>query len=623
MKPTLSSWAPRRRQPNRRRGSRRSTAPAVSPVLVITVVCVVAAVVALAVWAMPSGQADSEPLGGTAIVRRGDLEITVNENGSLRARDSISIVNEVEGSSTIAEIVPEGTFVQKGALLLKMDSKEMEDRKATESATLDSLRAEYEAAKINLEIQRKEAESAIAAAEQKVTFAEMDLKKYLEGDYPQDLRDADSAIMIAEAEYKQAETELYWTEKLFEKDAVTRQKVDTDKLNLDKARIAVEKAKKSRELLEKYQYVKQKATLEAACIESRRELARVKQQMQNNEQLKIAAVNSAKTRLDIRQDSYDRLLAQLEKMTIRAPGQGMIVYEKPRRWENNQPLAVGGNIHFRQKLMTLPDLSAMEIVVTVNETEIERVAVGQRANIVIDALPDRKYTGRVRQVAVMAEQGQRMATDVKEYEVVVSINESTEGLKPDMSGRAEIQCKTIKNQLLIPVTGVRMLHGHTAAIVKTPSGLEARKVEVGETNDKFIVITSGLEEGEEVLLYEPKVLPQIPWEATAEPEPKATSADETPFNGSGALQPPATVPGNETATDPNAAKRAEILKRLREATSEEDKLKIQEELRALGGGSGRRGSRGGENGQSRGPRTRPDDAGPTGSNPGAPGGGAR
>jgi HlyD family secretion protein len=617
MKSTLSNWAPRSPRPTRRPGSGPATAPAVSTVLVVTIVCVVAAVVALAVWAFPVGRADSEPPGGTAVARRGDLEITVNENGNLRARDSISIMNAVEGNSTVAEIVPEGSFVQKGDLLLKMDSKEMEDRKASDSAALDSLKAEYEAAKINLDIQKKEAESAIAAAEQKVTFAEMDLKKYLEGDYPQSLRDADSAIKIAEAEYKQAETELYWTEKLFEKDAVTRQKVDTDKLNLDKARIAVEKAKKSRELLEQYQYVKQKATLEAACIESRRELARVKQQMQNNEQLKTAAVSSAKTRLDIRQDSFDRLLAQLDKMTIRAPSQGMIVYEKPQRWRGEQALSVGGSTYFRQKLMTLPDLSVMEIVVNVNETEIERVAVGQKATIIVDALPDRKYTGQVRQVAVMADANQRAATDVKEYEVVVSINESTEGLKPDMSGRAEIQCKTIKDQLLVPVTGIRMLRDHAAAIVKTSYGLEARKVKVGETNDKFIIITSGLEEGDEVLLYDPKVMPEIGWEATGEAEAKARSADEAPLNGSRDLQPPATVPGNETATDPNAAKRAELFKRLQEATSDEEKQKIGNELRALGGGSGRRGSRGGgENGQSRAPRTRPDGAG-------GPGGGAR
>lgn len=597
MRPTLNAWSFRPGRSRRPGLECRPAARGVSKVLVIAIVALVAVGVgALALWGFSSGGGDSEPPGGSAVARRGDLVITVSESGDLKAKESISIINEVEGQSTIAEIVPEGKTVEKDEVLLRMDSKDLVDRQAQMEADLGTLEAEHKSAVLNLEIQKKEAESAIAAAEQKVTFAKMDLDKYLQGDYPQQQRAMESDIAISKAEFQQAKDELYWTEKLLEKDAVTRQKLETDKLNLEKARISVEQAEENLRLLKAFEYVKQKTTLESNCVESQRELERVKQQMDNNTQVKEAQVKSAKTRLDIKNNAYETMRRQIDHMVIKAPQAGMIVYEKPPRWRNDQPLEVGGSIHYQQKLMTLPDLSAMEIVVRINETEIERVAVGQRANIYVDARQDRTYTGTVKRVAVMAEQGSRGSPDVKVYEAVVSIEQATEGLKPDMSARAEILCNVIKDQLLIPVTGMRVLRGRGAAIVKTAGGLEVRPIETGETNDKFIIIKSGLSEGDEVLLYEPKVMPEIPWTAPEKKEPELPPVDPEATEMPTVREPRA--PGNGTgpaAGTVDPAKLAEIRKRLEAATTDEERQKIREEMRALGGGT-RRGNRGGTEG---------------------------
>ena len=599
MRPTLNAWSHRSPTPRRPREC-RPAAQGVSKVLVIAVVAAVAVGVgALALWGFPGRGGSDEPPGGTAIAHQGDLVITVSESGSLRAKESISIINEVEGQSTIAEIVAEGKQVEKDDVLLKMDSKDLVDRMAQLEADLGTLEAEYRSAVLNLEIQEKEAESAIAAAVQKVLFAKMDLKKYLEGDYPQRQREVESDIAIAEAECRQAEDELMWTEKLFKVDAVTQQKVETDRLNVKKARISVDRTKESQRLLTEFEYIKQKTTLESACVESERELERVRKQMDNNTQVRQAQVTSAKTRLDIKNSTFTTMKRQIDRAVIKAPASGMIVYEKPPRWRNDQPLEVGGKINYQQKLMTLPDLSAMEIVVSINETEIERVAVGQRANIFVDARQDQTYSGTVKRVAVMADQGSRNSPDVKVYEAVVSLDQATEGLKPDMSARAEILCKVIKDQLLIPVTGMRVLRGRSAAIVKTPAGLEVRLIEAGETNDKFIIIKSGLSEGDEVLLYEPQAMPEIPWAAPEKKVPDLPPVD---------LQAPVAPLGQQDAppaagtVDP--AKRAEFLKRLGEATTDEERQKIRDEMRAQGITAGsRRGNRGTDGAAPRGGQT--------------------
>ena len=201
---------------------------------------------------------------------------------------------------------------------------------------------------------------------------------------------------------------------------------------------------------------------------------------------------------------------------------------------------------------------------------------------------------KVKKVAVMAEQGWG-TPDVKAYTTVVSINQATDGLKPGMSARVEVLCKVIRDKLVTPVTGMRMLRGRTAAVVKTSSGLEVREIKIGETNDKFVVIKAGLLEGDEVLLYEPKVMPKIPWaepvkETPTIPEPVEPTPDE------------AAEKKPDEADKPDAAEIERLRKRLQNATAEE-RQRILDQLRKQRGrgrpdaqGTGRAGRPRGEGG---------------------------
>lgn len=489
--------------------------------------------VAAAVGFSGGGDGPDASGSGTALARRGDLVIRVTEEGTLRAKESVNITNEVAGASTVAELVDEGTYVEKGQVILRMDSKELIDSKTQQEAKLQTVEAEYKAAVLNLVIKKSEAQSKLSKAEQKVRFAKMDLEKYLQGDYPQKKRKAESAIAIAKAEMKQAEDNLYWTERLLEKGVVTRQKLDGDKLTVERARIKVTETTEALRLLEKYEYVKEKARLESEYAEGQKELLRVKQQNESNIALMAAQVASSKTRLDIHKADFTKLLEQIEKTVIRAPQSGMLVYEDPHRWSNNQPLAVGVTTRYGQKLFKLPDLSEMEVDVKIHESQIERIKVGQQAEIRINAFAGQMFPGKVKRIGVMASRQRWFNPDIKVYETVVSLDSETKRMKPGMSAEVRITCRTIKGVLLVPVTGVHVLNGRDAAIVKTASGLEIREVAIGETNDKFVVVTSGLEAGDEVLLYEPEVMPTIPW-----PPPQKKKV--APSNADG--QPPARRP---------------------------------------------------------------------------------
>jgi hypothetical protein len=104
------------------------------------------------------------------------FDITTTALGELRAKNQIELRNELDSESTITEILPEGTFVEKGTVLIRLNSEEIENRIDEETLQLKSAQADAVAAENDYEIQESENDSALRAARLKVEIAELDLQ---------------------------------------------------------------------------------------------------------------------------------------------------------------------------------------------------------------------------------------------------------------------------------------------------------------------------------------------------------------------------------------------------------------------------------------------------------------
>jgi HlyD family secretion protein len=91
---------------------------------------------------------------------------------------------------------------------------------------------------------------------------------------------------------------------------------------------------------------------------------------------------------------------------------------------------------------------------------------------------------------------------VKEYETILQIDDLPKdaGLKPGMTGNVKIFVKERHSVLIVPVQAVSQHEGQHYCYVVGETAIERREVAVGENNDKFVEIKSGLEEGEKVTL---------------------------------------------------------------------------------------------------------------------------
>ena len=436
-------------------------------------------------------------------VARGDLLISVIESGNLKAEKSVNIVSEVKGQATIISIVPEGTFVKEGDILVELDANELRERYTQQKITFQNAQVSNTEAREAYEIQKNENESNIKAAELKLEFAKMDLDKYLEGDWPQEKRKAEADITIAEEETKRAADKLAWTEKLQEKGYVTRSELEADKLALKKKELELEQAREKLRLLEKYTHPKQMRKLQSEYQEAKKSLERATQRAKSRLAQAKAKVEAQKATLALQNTRLEKFKKQVEKTTIKAPQSGLVVYAADR-WGNQNPIEEGTVVRERQAIITLPDISTMQVNTRVHETVVDKVKIGQEAVITVDAFPDMKLKGQVSKVAILPDNQMRwLNPDLKVYRTDVTIDGIVDSLKPGMSAKVEIIVARLKEVLKVPIQAVSLRGGREVCYIVHGRAIEMRPVQIGMSNDKFVEIKSGLKEGEKVLLIPP------------------------------------------------------------------------------------------------------------------------
>ena len=227
-------------------------------------------------------------------------------------------------------------------------------------------------------------------------------------------------------------------------------------------------------------------------------------------------VTSAQTSLD---NEYVRLQRQLERLetlkrqvercTIRAPHDGVIYYVKntgrggggPN--SQNGPLEEGLAVRQKQELFFLPDLTEMEIQIALNESVVNRIAAGMRAQVRFEALPEVVLEGEVTTVDQIPVKQSNSGEDIRYFWGIVKLDRSGEGLKPGMTAQVEIALTHRQDVLAVPHEAVVSEQNHRVCFLPREEHLERREVKVGQATSDWIEITEGLSEGEEVALNPP------------------------------------------------------------------------------------------------------------------------
>jgi HlyD family secretion protein len=501
----------------------------------------------------------------TFTVRRDNLVVKVTESGSIKALNTIEIKSQRERDAVILSIVPEGTYitqadVDNGKVLVELDAASLKEELTQREIDLASAEASYTEAKESHQIQIKQNESDVTASELKVRFAMIDLRKYLGdtvaekyvasmedsagsrvdiealindpqlgGDVLQSLRALTEDIGLKEQTFKLAESRLDWSRKLFEKKYISQTDLEADSLDKERKEISWKQAQTAKELFIKYEFPKRAEELLSEYNEAERALERTYASTRSKIAQAQARLKSAESNWEQRRERLNRTTKQIEVSTLTAPAPGLVTYGSStegmsRRWRQG-PIEEGGTVREYQTIISLPDMTKMMAEISVHESSVDKVRPGQKTTIVMDAFPDKTFSGEVIKVAPLPDQQENwLSPDLKVYKTEVSIDGTYDFLKPGMSAKVEILVERLNDVVIVPVQVVANRGGKKVCYVLA-SKPEEREVKTGSFNDTFVQILEGLEPGEKVLLSPPKITESSD-EISSEPETETAPEDQ-------------------------------------------------------------------------------------------------
>lgn len=451
-------------------------------------------------WQFTGAQKQSGPKIITHTVKRGLFVLDAIERGEVESFDNEEVKCEVKaGRGTelrILTVIPEGTTVNKGDLIVQLDSAALEQDLVEQQIKCNSEEAEMITAKNTYEA------------------AKISLKEYEQGTYEQEEQEAQSAIFISEEALRRSKEYLAYSERLSARGYVTPQQLDGDRFALEKARTELAAAKTKLRVLQEFTKPKQ--------------LLSLKSDIRSAE----ADWESEKSSYELELTELEELKQEIEKCAIMAPLAGQIIYANvaSSRSSNEFMVEEGAEVREGQTIIRIPKSGQMQVEAKVNESRVTDLSIGLPATVRISAFGDRALEAEVTHVNEYPEPTSWYMSQSKEYETEIRILEEVEGLRPGLTAEVTIHISREEDVVLVPVQSIYERGRRTWCMRRKSGGSgdavadqwEAIEVTIKSNNDKYVTIEKGIDEGD-VLAMNPKSLAE--YMDLPEPEQAATSRE--------------------------------------------------------------------------------------------------
>ncbi len=441
-------------------------------------------------------------------VKEGPLTIAVTSGGSVQSRDKVVISSELEGNNTVIWVIDEGVTVQAGDLLLEFDSSDLVESRKEQDIKVANAEANLIITQEKLGITEGDCESELINREVEQMLAKMALEKYLDGDFPQQMRQCEADMALADEEVKRAVEKLEWSQKLASAGFLMRTELQADELALQRKRLDLEMAQTKINVLTNFTLMQQRATLESSLRKTDR--AMVRTAWQNKATLRQVE-SELKARIRELERATNRLAElnfQIEKSKIYAPTNGIVLYASTvlisrRQWWT-KPLAVGATAVERQELIYIPLESGMVVEVMIPEASLNKIENGMPANVKVDAFPGRVFVGKLVKIGILPDgQSSQLNPDLKLYKCEIECDFKEVMIRPGMSCEVELVKEAHDKAVYVPVQCVVRVDGVPRVYVRDGGEWVPRIVRVGMDNNRMIHILEGVKAGDQVMLAPP------------------------------------------------------------------------------------------------------------------------
>ena len=433
---------------------------------------------------------------------REDLISLVTASGEIKPKNYINIGANAIGMLTEI-LVKEGDRVRKGQLVARVENVQPEAQVNSQKAAVSSAEADSNASEAGLKVA------------------------------DENLRTQQAMIDHAQADLVHAKSDFDRAQQLFKDQLLAKQDFEAKKATYDAAA--------------------------AALLEQQTRLDQARSQREQN----AAQLASTQRRVAQAKAVLAQVTDMLNKFDSYSPIDGVVTNLPVRVGETVVPGVqnlVGSNI------MTIADMSLITAEVKVDETDIVSVTLGQKADISIDAIPNKTFKGHVteigntailRSTGLAASQSAVSSQEAKDFKVVIAMDDPPDEIRPGLSCTAKITTATRQKTLAIPIQALTIRQkgdlevkpktgaGALAATKPDPAAEKARKeevqgvfvvaggkaefrkVETGITGATDIEILTGLKEGDEIVTGSYQVIRTLRNEAQVKVDNKTPGALKT------------------------------------------------------------------------------------------------
>jgi HlyD family secretion protein len=433
----------------------------------------------------------------TGVASRADLTSLVTASGEIKPRTYINIGANAQGR-ILDLLVKEGDHVRKNQVVARIEHVQAQADVAAQKAFVASSEADSTAA-----------EQGLRAADETIKTGEATLERY-------------------KSEQRRAKLLLDNAEQMMKYNLIAKQDLDQKRADLESANASVREN-------------------DARLTQMRAQRAQTAAQL-GSTQRRVGQAEAGLTRIEDVLAKYDAL----------APLDGVVTDLPVRVGETVVP---GVQNSAASTIMTIADMSLITAEVKVDETDIVNVQLHQLANVTIDAIPNRTFTGHVieigntailRSSGLAASQSANSSQEAKDFKVVVALDSPPEEIRPGLSCSAKIVTATRPHTLSIPIQALTvrkkgdlevpqdgvMASSESPAdksrneelqgvFVVKEGKAEFRKVETGITGATDIEVLKGLEEGDRIITGSYKVIRTIRNDAKVKVDNRAPSAVDT------------------------------------------------------------------------------------------------
>jgi len=242
----------------------------------------------------------------------------------------------------------------------------------------------------------------------------------------------------------------------------------------------------------------QQAALELTLAQ--KEVASLEERRKSVGTAETASLRSLIAQRDRALGRVTALRAAIDKMTVKAPQDGIVIYKTGWRDEKRK---VGDTVWWGEKLIALPDLSKLRGEGDVDEADGGAIAAGQRVTLRLEALPNRDFDATVSRIgSTVRRKSPRVPSKV--FRVEIAIAKLDPALRPAMRFRGEIEIARATRVLQIPREAVFFRSSGPVVYTRGFRGFAAVPVKLGRTGRANVEVVSGLSEGDVVALTEPE-----------------------------------------------------------------------------------------------------------------------